>query len=261
MRKQLFKLSLLPICWQSDASLTENSSVEGQKDNASLVEPDKEIYGTPSDYDSIRLHLKNTDSTYTSVFSPLLSELNYTLPASAGEYGENKVRSESKMLKDLSSKTYRDNDQQFVILNCCFIPRADRIKFVYFICNLYGVPNKLTKYYDHENKEECQELLKEYDDWLETNSGGALKSPIKLEHLLEKRRFYASLMYFRSSWKFKFDRNKTKKGKFYLDNEKSVKRKFMHSVGKYQYYEHNNPKTGFKFVGIPYGTNHQDSEH
>jgi serine protease inhibitor len=190
--------------------------------------------------------IRNSSAEHSSVFSPIVSEMNVLLQALGGEYEVDREPVERHMREMV--RMVCDDKGTLRAVNAAYIPREMAID-----CSKLESVGTL-KRYGSSHRDECEKLVEEDKKWVEKESGGKLQSILKIEHLIHGFRVYSSIAYFKDTWHHKFDKNCTKERDFHVNREERIKRMFMEMRSKLYLYSHScdDRQREFYMVGLPY---------
>ncbi|KAF9760558.1 Heterochromatin-associated protein MENT, partial [Nosema granulosis] len=98
-----------------------------------------------------------------------------------------------------------------------------------------------------------KEVFKRYQEWFDVQTKGLLKTSLDLDDFKVSQRIYSSIIYYKGSWKNKFDIKKTKDDVFKLKKKgKTVRRKFMNNTEFYKFKTVATKKIKYNIVALPY---------
>jgi serine protease inhibitor len=198
--------------------------------------------------------IRNSSAKHSSVFSPVVSEMNVLLQALGSEYGV-EVEPVEKHMGEVVRIVCGDR-KILRAVNAAYIPRRMDID-----CSKLKSVGTLKRYSSSErynisgrDEDDCEELFKEDEKWVKKESGGKLQSTLELIHLTLESRVYSSIAYFKDMRCHKFDKNCTKERDFHVNREERVKRMFMEMSEELYLYSHScdDRHKEFHMVGLPY---------
>ena len=158
--------------------------------------------------------------------------------------------SEEQTHEDLVNllKFYRDNNGDlFTISDAAVVQNDYHFKDSYL--ELLDDYETKVKYADFKNSTNINEIREEINKWVSENTGGKINDLLEESVLTPLTRLVLlNAVYFKDSWKYKFDKEKTKVMPFYISKRKKVLTDFMFSSQKYGYYQNED----LQMIEIPY---------
>ncbi|KAF9761683.1 Serpin B8, partial [Nosema granulosis] len=97
-----------------------------------------------------------------------------------------------------------------------------------------------------------KEVFKRYQEWFDVQTKGLLKTSLDLDDF-NGGNIYSSIIYYKGSWKNKFDIKKTKDDVFKLkEEEETITKKFMNNTEFYKFDTVDSKDFKYNIVALPY---------